>query len=216
EVEQEGVDDESRREQHIPAQQQHEGAPVSPGTASLIRIRLAWLVSGAGHGPTISSHGRTVTSDVSAMTNVSRCRSTWIVAAIAALVTPAALGAQADTTAAESTLVRRHRLPPVVVTGTLSPFALEKFGMSRTVVSAAQLSAEPARAAVDVLRHVTGVHIDESTGPLGPTIIRIRGGEGDFTQVRGDGVPINENGGFFDAQGVTMVNVDRVEVVRRP
>ena len=88
--------------------------------------------------------------------------------------------------------------------------------MSRTVLSAERLRAEPGKAAVDPLRHTVGVFIDEATGPLGPTVIRIRGGEETYTQVLMDGVPINENGGFLDAQGVALVNVDRVEIARGP
>lgn len=106
-------------------------------------------------------------------------------------------------------------LAPVVVTGTLARPA-GAVGVSRSVVDHDALVAEPSRQAVDALRHVVGVHIDESNGPLGPTIIRLRGGEETFTRVLMDGVEINENGGFFDAQGVGLVNVDRIEVARGP
>jgi vitamin B12 transporter len=119
-----------------------------------------------------------------------------------------------DTTARDTT--RKYKLPPVIVTGTLSTLSPEKAGVARSVVTSEQLRAEPSKAAVDPLRRVTGVYIDEVNGPLGPTIIRLRGGEESFTQVSMDGVPINENGGFFDAQGFSLVNVDRVEVARGP
>lgn len=88
--------------------------------------------------------------------------------------------------------------------------------MSRSVIDAAALRAEPARSAVETLRRATSLHIDEANGPLGPTIIRLRGGEETFTQILMDGVPVNENGGFFDAQGVTLTHVDRVEIARGP
>jgi vitamin B12 transporter len=124
--------------------------------------------------------------------------------------------AQAVADSSKLTAPRKQLLPPVVVTGTLAPYSQIKLGIARSVVTQAQLRAEPARAAVDPLRRTTGVYIDEATGPLGPTIIRLRGGEETFTQVLMDGVSINENGGFFDAQGVALVNVDRIEVGRGP
>ena len=126
------------------------------------------------------------------------------------------VAAQRDTTARDSVTRRRGALPPVVVTGTLTPNSAQSLGIARATVSRAALESEPSREAVDPLRHVTGVHIDEANGPLGPTIIRIRGGEEQFTQILVDGIAINENGGFFDWQGVTLLNTDRVEVARGP
>jgi vitamin B12 transporter len=143
-------------------------------------------------------------------------RTQWAsVISISLIVFSAApLAAQADSTKRDTT--RRYQLPPVIVTGTLSTLAPEKAGVARSVVTRDQLLAEPSKTAVDPLRRVTGVYIDEINGPSGPTIIRLRGGEEAFTQVSMDGVPINDNGGFFDAQGFSLVNVDRVEVARGP
>lgn len=134
-----------------------------------------------------------------------------VVLALLPLLAPALLAQQRDTT---PTTRRRLPLDTVIVTGSLG--SLQNIGVARSVVSYRQLLAEPARQAVDVLRNVVGVHIDEANGPLGPTIIRVRGGEETFTRILMDGVEINENGGFFDAQGVTLVNVDRVEIARGP
>lgn len=117
---------------------------------------------------------------------------------------------------ADSTKASRHVLPPVVVTGSLSTFSPDKIGLARTVMSHADLQAEPVRAVVDALRRTAGIHIDEATGPLGPTIIRLRGGEETFTQVLMDGISMNENGGFLDMQGLTLVSVDRLEIARGP
>jgi len=128
------------------------------------------------------------------------------------------LAQQRDSTSGRdstNTARRRATLAPVVVTGTLAAPA-GSVGVSRSVLDHAALDAEPSRQAVDALRHVVGVHIDEANGPLGPTIIRLRGGEETFTRVLMDGVEVNENGGFFDAQGVTLTNVDRVEIARGP
>ncbi len=140
-----------------------------------------------------------------------------VVLTLSPLVAPVAQ--QPDSVTADSTKAisrRRQPLPPISVTGTLSPAAADALGSSRTVLDASALRAEPARSAVDAIRNTTSVFIDEANGPLGPTIIRLRGGEETFAQILMDGVPVNENGGFFDAQGITLTNVDRVEVARGP
>jgi len=125
--------------------------------------------------------------------------------------------ARADTSrAAPQFAPRRHVLPTVIVTGSLAAPSSEKLGVARSVIDRQALRAEPTRAAVDPLRHTTGIFVDEANGPLGPTIIRLRGGEETFSQVLIDGVQGNENGGFFDWQGLTLVNVDRVELARGP
>lgn len=131
-----------------------------------------------------------------------------------ALIAPTLRSQQRDTTADTVISRRRSPLDTVVVTGSLG--LLHNIGVARSVLGYRQLIAEPAREAVDVLRNMAGVHIDEANGPLGPAIIRLRGGEETFTRVLMDGVALNENGGFFDAQGVTLVNVDRVEIARGP
>lgn len=142
---------------------------------------------------------------------------TRAVALLVTIVMPVA-AQQRDTSSTPDSVPtsrRRAMLAPVVVTGTLATPS-GAIGVSRSVVDRAALAAEPSKHAVDALRRVVGVYIDESNGPLGPTIIRLRGGEETFTRVLMDGVEINENGGFFDAQGVTLTNVDRVEVARGP
>ena len=116
----------------------------------------------------------------------------------------------------DSTRERARELPAVVITGTLSGTARERIGVARTIIDRADLQAEPSASAVDPLRRVPGVFVDEANGPLGPSITRLRGGEETFTQILVDGVQANENGGFFDWQGLTLVNVDRVEVARGP
>src|ERR1043166_5924874 len=115
-----------------------------------------------------------------------------------------------DSTRRDSLSERRIQgLPPIVVTGRLAPAVSGQLGVARDVISRSALDAEPSRAMVDPLRHTIGVHIDEANGPLGPTIIRLRGGEENYTQTRFDGVQVNENGGFFPADGLTLVNVRR-------
>jgi vitamin B12 transporter len=121
-----------------------------------------------------------------------------------------------STRAAGQTERPRQTLPTVVITGSLSGTSYERLGVAHSVIDRVALRAEPSPAAVDPLRRTTGSYVDEANGPLGPTIIRLRGAEETFTQILVDGVQANENGGFFDWLGLTLVNVDRIEVARGP
>lgn len=107
-------------------------------------------------------------------------------------------------------------LPPLVVTATRVPVKADLVGFAITVVTPAELAAERPLYAADALRDLPGAFIDEAVGPGGPTIVRLRGGEEVFTQILVDGVQVNQNGGFFDFQGLTLTNVERVEVARGP
>ncbi|MCZ6916728.1 MAG: TonB-dependent receptor [Gemmatimonadetes bacterium] len=126
--------------------------------------------------------------------------------------------AQQDSTAARDTLRVRPIIPlrAITVTGVLNPAPQNQLGFALSVLSREDLLAEPRLFATDALRRLPGTFIDEAAGPGGPTIIRLRGGEEVFTQILADGIQLNENGGFFDFQGVTLTNVDRVEVARGP
>jgi vitamin B12 transporter len=121
-----------------------------------------------------------------------------------------------DTTKRDSLAARAQRMEGVTVVGALSSTGQVAPGAIPFVIPRARLDAEPMRMAVDPLRAAAGVHIDQATGPLGPTIIRLRGSEEQYTQVLVDGMSVSENGGFFDWQGLTLVNVDRVEIARGP
>ena len=129
---------------------------------------------------------------------------------------PAALVAQSGDSARvaqDSTLVR---LSPLVVSVSRTPVRANRLGFSVTVLTADELRARRARTAADALRNVGGAFIDEAAGPGGPAIVRLRGGEEVFTQILMDGVRVNQNGGFFDFQGVTLGNIERIEIARGP
>lgn len=107
-------------------------------------------------------------------------------------------------------------LPPLVVTATGTPLAPGQVGFALSVVGQGELEVEKPVYAFDALRDVPGAYIDEASGPGGPTIVRLRGGEEVFTQILVDGVQANENGGFFDMQGMALSNLQRIEVARGP
>jgi vitamin B12 transporter len=123
---------------------------------------------------------------------------------------------QRDSTRTDSISRRSRPLPPVIVTGTLTPTSARFLGGALSTIPRGLMDAEPKRIVVDQLRRAPGVYIDEQNGPLGPTVIRLRGGEEQFSQILIDGVQVNEQGGFFDASGISLVNIDRIEVARGP
>lgn len=107
-------------------------------------------------------------------------------------------------------------LDPIMVTVSRLPLRPDRAGFGVTVVPEASIRAERPPYAMEMLRELPGAFLDEATGPGGPSIVRLRGGEEVFTQILMDGVQANENGGFFDFQGVTLTNVEQIEVARGP
>ncbi len=128
-----------------------------------------------------------------------------------------ALGQQPDSiTPSADSLRSPPRLGPVIVTGTATPAQASALGLAVSVVTDSQLSARQPLYAADAFRGLTGAFVEEAVGPGGPTTLRLRGGEEVFTQILMDGIPINQNGGFFDFQGLSLTNIERIEVVRGP
>ncbi len=139
-----------------------------------------------------------------------------IVCLVAAIprTAPAQQPARSDSASLDS--LRPHVLAPVIVTGTVLPVRQDRFGFGSSVLDQDDLASEPTAYAGAALKRVPGVWLDEGAGSGGPAVLRVRGGEEPYTQVLFDGVPININGGFLDLQGLTMTNVERVEVARGP
>lgn len=143
-------------------------------------------------------------------------RHTSIALLTTALAMP--LAAQRPDSLAQSDSARAAAflLPPIVVTAARTPVRADRVGFALGAVLRSELDLRRPRDAAESLRDATGAFIDEAAGPGGPTIVRLRGGEEVFTQIRLDGIQINENGGFFDFQGFVPSNIDRVEIARGP
>lgn len=109
---------------------------------------------------------------------------------------------------------RAAALSPIVVTGTRVPTRSADLVFSASVLRDDRLRREPAPSAAVALSRLPSVSIDEGAGVAGPTVLRLRGGEESFSQVLFDGIPLNLTGGFLDLQGLTLTNVDRIEVAR--
>lgn len=139
-------------------------------------------------------------------------------ATLALLLLANPLGAQTpDSVAtARDTAPGALALAPIVATASRLPARADRLGVSVSVLSGEDLRRQAPFQVYDALRTLPGFFLDESVGPGGPTVIRLRGGEETYTQVRVDGVEINQRGGFFDLRGLGLSGVDRLEVGRGP
>lgn len=107
-------------------------------------------------------------------------------------------------------------LPPLVVSASQFRLPADRVGFAVQVLGPHELATQPSLYAAGALRSLSPGFIDEAAGPGGPTIVRLRGGEEVFTQILIDGIEANENGGFFDFQGLSLTAMDRIEVLRGP
>jgi outer membrane receptor protein involved in Fe transport len=70
--------------------------------------------------------------------------------------------------------------------------------------------------AVDLLRYIPGVAVNQTGAAGGLAGLYIRGGYPDFNLVQIDGVPVNAFGGSFDFAHLASQSLDRIEVIRGP
>jgi vitamin B12 transporter len=110
------------------------------------------------------------------------------------------------------------RIDPVVVTATRNPLAIGDLPASVTVLQGADLRARGVTSVADALREVPGVGIARSGSFMGVTSVFTRGGQGSYTKVLIDGVPMpaTQPSGGFDWSTLSTDNVERIEVVRGP
>jgi vitamin B12 transporter len=108
------------------------------------------------------------------------------------------------------------RLPDLVVTAEPVPVPIANVAAAMTVLQGDDLRARGVRSVADALREVPGAAVVPVGSYGGQTSLFLRGGESDFVKVLVDGVPLNQPGGAFDFAGLTLDNIERIEVVRGP
>lgn len=117
---------------------------------------------------------------------------------------------------AQTTAVPRS--DTVVVTGSRLPSTRATTPVSTTVLTRADIDALQPADAVDLLRRIPGVHIDQPGGLGGVSSIYMRGADPNYTQILIDGVqvndPTNSRGGSFDVSSIDMASLERVEIIR--
>ena len=107
----------------------------------------------------------------------------------------------------------------VVVVANRSAIALDKVGVSTTVLTLPQLQADQALVVSDVLAREPGVSVARNGGVGETTSFFIRGAETDQTLVMIDGVRLDDPsapGGGFDFGNLLVGDISRIEVLRGP
>lgn len=107
-------------------------------------------------------------------------------------------------------------LEPVVVTGTKVPTSAATLGSSLTVIEADELRVRQNVETVDALRTVPGLYVTEQGTQGTIATVEPRGAGLTFNQVLVDGVKLNDAGGVMNFAGLSLVNFDRIEVLRGP
>ena len=128
-----------------------------------------------------------------------------LLAILAVLAAPSLLAAQDSVV-----------LQPIVVTGARLPQPLDHVAGAMTVLDGAQLRQRGVTQLIDALREVPGLHLVQSGGPGTVASLFVRGGESDYVRVLLDGMPINQPGGSVDLSGLSLDNIQRIEILRGP
>ncbi len=108
-------------------------------------------------------------------------------------------------------------LDELVVVATRSPQPLSQVGNTVTVLDEADIKANQATVASDLLARVPGLSIARNGGVGQPTSVFIRGAESDQTVVLIDGVQLNDPStttGGFDFENLLLGNISRIEILR--
>jgi vitamin B12 transporter len=109
-----------------------------------------------------------------------------------------------------------YEIAPLVVTPERTSLPAGMVTSSVTVLQGGELRARGVRTIADALREVPGASV-VSGGSFGAqTSLFLRGGESDYTKVLIDGVAMNQPGGAFNFNALTLDNIERIEVVRGP
>jgi outer membrane cobalamin receptor len=104
----------------------------------------------------------------------------------------------------------------IVVSASPGGALTSQTGSSLSVVSAEEIDDRGAQAALDVMRGLPGVEINQSGGRGTVTSAFVRGGNSNYNLVLVDGIPMNDFGGGFDLSPLPAEGVQQIEVIRGP
>jgi vitamin B12 transporter len=126
------------------------------------------------------------------------------------LLLPHTAGAQSENT--------EHVPEKIIVTGTR--LAGQESDSNVSVIDAGTIAARDPASAVDLLRDLPGVFVQQSGGRGSVVSLFTRGAKPNFTLVLLDGVkandPTNTRGGSYDFSTLDMNDIERIEFVRGP
>jgi outer membrane cobalamin receptor len=122
--------------------------------------------------------------------------------------------------AADGTTLARPTQAEIVVTGSRVATDPSDLAANVTVLERADFDVEKPTQLADILRRVSGVHVDQVGGRGGTGSLYLRGADPNYTLVLVDGVrvndPTNARGGSFDFSTLDVADVERVEIARGP
>lgn len=101
----------------------------------------------------------------------------------------------------------------VLVTGQATPVIQEQSAAPSSILTDEQIAQRQAVTLPDLLNTQPGINIARTGAIGGLTTLFLDGGNSNYTKVFIDGTPANEPGGYFNYTGLTLDNVDKVEVV---
>jgi outer membrane cobalamin receptor len=104
----------------------------------------------------------------------------------------------------------------IVVSAAPGGALTSEIASSVSVISAQEIDDRGAQAALDVLRGLPGVEINQSGGRGTVTSAFIRGGNSNYNLVMINGIQLNDFGGGFDLAPLPAEGVEQVEVIRGP
>jgi vitamin B12 transporter len=107
-------------------------------------------------------------------------------------------------------------LDEIVVTATGTEVPLKETSTSTTIITKQQMEARQEPRVEDFLRDVPGAIIMQNGSRGGTTSLFLRGGNSNMNLVLLNGFRLNDTGGAFDFNKLTVDNVNRIEVVRGP
>ena len=152
------------------------------------------------------------------MKNAYRWLTAWAVAGLVLLSIILPWPSAADTASADDS--EAFISPELVVTGVIAPRTAALVPASITILSGDEIDASPSANVSDLLRSVSGLHLQQNGARGGNAVLYLRGLDPNHVLVLVDGIrlndPNNTHGGSFDPTTLALLDIDRIEIVRGP